>query len=100
LSAEDILRHVSSQAKALRLASLMTQPELAARAGVSVASLRRFERTGNASFELVARIAMVLRSENKFTELFELPRFTTLDEAINQPPARKRGRRKRVGGCS
>lgn len=89
---------VAEQARSLRLIGAMTQSELAARAGVSLASLRRFERTGNASFELVARIALVLRAEDKFAELFEPPRYTSLDEVIARPPARKRGRRKTLGG--
>ncbi len=78
----------------------MTQADLAARAGVSLASLRRFERTGSASFALVARVALVLGAEHKFTELFGLPAFRTFDEATRQPSTRQRGRRKTGVGTS
>ncbi len=76
----------------------MTQAELAVRAGINLASLRRFERTGQASFELVVRVAMALRAENGFAGLFDPPRFASLDEAMEQTKTRKRGRRGTRGG--
>ena len=94
LSAADILHMVSEKARTLRLSAAMTQADLAARAGVSIASLRRFERTGEASFELVARIALALRAEAGFGELFNPPAFSNLDEALSRSVPRKRGRRK------
>jgi transcriptional regulator with XRE-family HTH domain len=93
-SSEDILHLVSTKAKSLRLSAEMTQAELAARAGVSLASLRRFEQIGEASFQLVARIALALRAEEGFGALFDLPTFSSLDEAMGRTVVRQRGRRK------
>lgn len=95
LSPEDIVREISRRARSLRLLGAMTQVELAARAGVTLASLRRFERTGEASFGLVAKIASALRVEGAFDALFQAPAAACLDEAMARSrPVRRRGRRK------
>ena len=65
----------------------MRQEDLAERAGIGVATVIRFERTGRASFENVLRIAMALRAESGFDKLFELPAYTTLDESLARPDA-------------
>ena len=44
-TAEDICNHISRQLKALRKAKKLTQAELAEKSGVSLGSVKRFERT-------------------------------------------------------
>jgi transcriptional regulator with XRE-family HTH domain len=63
----------------------LSQAELAARAGVGVATIHRFEKTGTASIENVLRIATALRVETVFDKLFEAPAYTSLDEALARP---------------
>ena len=70
----------------------LRQEELATRAGVGIATVRRFEKTGAASIENVLRIATVLNAESGFEKLFEAPRYTSLDEALAQPEAAHRQR--------
>ena len=64
---------------------------------VGVATVIRFERTGRASFENVLRIARALRAEDSFERLFEMPPYTSLDEALKEPDQQRprRVRRKK-----
>jgi transcriptional regulator with XRE-family HTH domain len=94
ISPADICRHVALRARAARLAADLSQEGLAERSGVSLGTLKRFERTGAASLDVIARIAIALGLENGFDALFILPEFTTLDEVIATPVKRQRGRRK------
>jgi hypothetical protein len=70
----------------------LRQDELATRAGVGVATVRRFEKTGTASLENVLRIATVLDAGGGFGKLFEAPPYASLDEALAQPEATHRQR--------
>ena len=93
-SPADICRSLADRARAARLAADLTQEGLAERSGVSLGTLKRFERTGAASLEVVARIAIALRLESCFEGLFVPPRFTSLDEVVAAPRKRERGRKK------
>jgi transcriptional regulator with XRE-family HTH domain len=96
-SLQDILRGAGERAKQLRLMRGLLQEELAERAGVGIATVRRFEKTGTASIENVLRIAMALSAEGTFDQLFEAPAYSSLDEALARPAAleRQRASRKR-----
>ena len=74
----------------------LRQEELATRAGVGVATVHRFEKTGAASIESVLRIATVLNAEGIFDRLFEAPPYASLDEALAQPEATHRQRAPRA----
>jgi transcriptional regulator with XRE-family HTH domain len=87
----DICRAIADRARAARLAANLSQAGLAQRSGVSLGTLKRFERSGAASLEVVARIAMALRLEPGFEKLFQPARFTSLDEVIAAPRKRQRG---------
>ncbi len=91
MSPPEICQSVAARAREARLAADLSQAGLAERAGVSLGSLKRFERTGAASFEAVVRIAVALRLEAGFEELFRLPRFASLDEVVAVPKRRQRG---------
>lgn len=90
----DISRGLAERARRRRLDENLTQPGLASRAGVTAASLRRFERTGAVSLENLLRIAIALGAADEFGRLF-LPRETrSLDEIIAAPKQRLRGKRR------
>jgi transcriptional regulator with XRE-family HTH domain len=74
----------------------MRQSELATRAGVGVATVHRFEKTGTASIENVFRIATALNADAAFDELFAPPPYLSLDEALARPAitARRRAPRR------
>lgn len=90
----DIQKQLAKRVKKARLASNLTQSGLATRAGVALASLKRFEQTGEISLASLARLAFALRMEHDFENLFLPRRSETLDELIaaEHKDSRKRGR--------
>jgi transcriptional regulator with XRE-family HTH domain len=88
----ETLRALGERARQLRLLRKLRQDELAARAGVGVATIHRFEKTGTASFETVLRIATALNVEAAFDKLFEAPAYASLDEALTRPEVTTRRR--------
>ena len=91
-SSEERLGALGERSRELRLLRNLRQAELAERAGVSVATVHRFEKTGMASIENVLRIATALHAEQAFDRLFEAPAYASLDEALARPEVTKRQR--------
>lgn len=89
---------LADRVRALRLQRGWTQQELAERAGLTLATYRRFEHSGRISLERLLRIAVVLDARAGFDRLFPLPPAQSLAELAErtQQPARKRGRRNRA----
>lgn len=92
----DTLRGLGERARALRLLRELSQDELASRAGLGIATVRRFEKTGSASIENVLRIATALRAETAFDALFAPPQYTSLDDALARPARAQRQRAPRA----
>ncbi|MGK5087282.1 helix-turn-helix transcriptional regulator [Bdellovibrionota bacterium FG-2] len=86
---------MSQRAKSLRLTQNWTQQEIADRSGVGVATIHRFEKTGQVSIENALRIATALGVEATFERLFETPKYKSLDEALgpSTTSTRKRARK-------
>lgn len=89
-SFQESLRAMGERARQLRLIRKLRQTELADRAGVGSATVHRFEKTGMASIENVLRIATALHAEGAFDKLFEAPEYSSLDEALARPAAKRR----------
>jgi transcriptional regulator with XRE-family HTH domain len=83
---------MGKRARQLRLLRKLRQSELATRAGIGVATVQRFEKTGTASIENVLRIATALSAEAVFDKLFEPPAYASLDEALARPAVTARRR--------
>lgn len=62
----------------------ITQADMAARSGVSLGSIKRFERTGEVSLSSLLKIAMVLDCLGDFSELFNKPEYTSIEEILNE----------------
>ena len=62
----DFLEDLASRHKILRKNAGFTQSELAARSGVSLGSIKRFELTGHISLESLLKLAHVLNRLNDF----------------------------------
>lgn len=94
------LGELGGRARQLRLIRGLRQDELAAHAGVGLATVRRFEKAGRASIENVLRIAAALGAEGAFAQLFAAPPYASLDEALARPAvtARRRARRRERRG--
>ena len=91
----DIGLTLARRVKALRLERSWTQEELAERAAITLATYRRFERTGRISLERLLKLAVVLDARSGFDHLFVAGPATSLAELEQRArrPARKRGRR-------
>lgn len=91
---QEVRHDIAARAQARRLLLNMSQKELAARSGVSLGSLKRFETTGEISLTSLLSIALALNDLEAFAGLFSLPRPENLFKA--EPAAtRKRAGRKR-----
>ena len=62
----------------------LTQKELAERCGVSLASLKRFEQTGEISFVSLIKIAAVLDETHNFDKLFTAEEYLSIQEVIDE----------------
>jgi transcriptional regulator with XRE-family HTH domain len=94
-SYSDTLSGLGERARALRVLRNLQQEELASRAGIGVATVKRFERTGRASMENVLRIASVLGARDGVESLFAAPKFRSIDEAMSMSAAKQRQRVRR-----
>ncbi len=81
-----------------RLALNLSQTGLATRSGVSLGSLKRFERTGQISLESLVNIALVLDCLPDFEKLAQPKPITdptmTIDKILAADTPRKRGHKK------
>ncbi len=80
-------------ARAARLRQDLSRATLAKRAGVSKASLIRFERTGEISLKSLLNLAIALEAEDEFFHLFAVPDVPTIDELVAALKKRQRGRK-------
>lgn len=89
---EKIAFQLAERLKAARLASGFKQTTLAERAGVSLGSLRRFEQSGQASLDLVLRLAFALGRLDDFSTLLDGSQPQSLAELVAlYEKGRKRG---------
>ena len=93
----ELLLQLAQQAKQRRLDLNLSQEGLAKRAGVSLGSLKRFERSGQISLTSFLKLVLVLDNFSTLETLFTLNKenpFLSLDEILKSPPTRKKGRLK------
>lgn len=93
--ASEVCKGIADRVKARRLEMNLTQTGMCAKAGVTLASYRRFERTGLISLEGLAKIALVLDMEDDLQHLFSQKKYTTLDDVVAETTHRKRQRGKK-----
>ncbi len=72
----EMMAVLRSKFKARRKVLGYTQVELAERSGVSLGSLKRFERTGQISLESLLKLALVLECLEGFEKLCEKEEMT------------------------
>jgi transcriptional regulator with XRE-family HTH domain len=91
---KELMRDLAKKAKDLRLKANLTQSGLASRSGVSLGSIKRFERTGEVSLKSLLNIALVLGRLDDFDSVFSA--VDTPASLFNEEPKthRQRGRRK------
>jgi transcriptional regulator with XRE-family HTH domain len=94
LSPAEMGKSLANRERALRLLRGWTRETLARRAGVSAASLKRFETTGKASLELVLKVVHALARLEEFNKMLQPPPAQSIEELEERTAkaGRKRGR--------
>lgn len=94
---KDLQKKLSHKFKALRLFRELKRVSLAQQSGVSEASIKRFESTGEISLKSLLRLAQVLECLDTFEQIFQLPIASSLEEIEKRESGmgnkRKRGRK-------
>ena len=80
----DIAIQLAQKMKSLRKRRKITQKQLAARSNVSYATLRKFEKTGQISFESFIKICMELGLTDELNNLFSTPVYNSIEEVVNE----------------
>lgn len=95
LSTKDMQYGVAQRLKYARLSANLTQQGLASRAGVSLGSLKRFERNGEISLKSLVQLAFALRLESDISALFHPKTSASLDSLLEhaKDSQRQRGRK-------
>jgi transcriptional regulator with XRE-family HTH domain len=91
----EVAKNLAKATKEKRLSHNLSQQSLSERSGVSLAVLKKFERTGKISLESLLKLALPLESLGDFVDLFKQTSpeaFPTLDALLKQK-TRKRGRK-------
>lgn len=91
-STGDIGKELAQRVRERRLDAAWTQSGLANRSGVSLASLKRFERTGLISLEGLIRLAIALDCADGFDGLFQAKPYQSLQDVLDQEAKSKRRR--------
>jgi transcriptional regulator with XRE-family HTH domain len=88
---------IAARFKARRLAMNLTQRELAARSGVTWASLKRFERQGLIALDSLLKLALVLECLDDFDKLAEERQQIFAAQSLDALLATPASRRKATG---
>lgn len=92
---EQVAVELAGRVRQLRLARKWKQETLAERAGISLASLRRFEQAGRISLKSLLRLSLALGRLSDYELLLKPPKAASIAEleAMSAAPRRKRGSR-------
>lgn len=80
----EINNDIAQKIVRLRKRKKITQKQLAARSGVSLGSLKRFEQSGEISLQSLTKIAIALDVEDELEDLFNNVPFASIEEVINE----------------
>lgn len=91
----EVAATLATRIRELRLEQNWKRKTLAERAGVTTASLRRFETTGKASLELVLRVALALGRLSEFEDILQPAPYKSIAdfERRSSQKTRRRGRK-------
>lgn len=83
-SPTDINMEIARRMQKKRKANHLTQHQLAQKSGVSLGSVKRFERLGEISLTSLVKIAFVLDCEDDFDALFSKKEYQSIQEVIDE----------------
>lgn len=79
-----IKNEIAKRLRLRRKEAKLSQVELANRSGVSLGSVKRFEREGEVSLSSLIKLAVVLGYENDFEQLFKRKNYQSIEEVLNE----------------
>ena len=90
-STQEVMQEIAARVKSIRLEQNLSQEGLSLRSGVSLGSLKRFERTGEISLKSLIEISVSLGVMEDFDKLFV--KNTNIESLFNKKELkiRKRG---------
>ena len=91
IGSEDFALVVAARVKARRLAENFSRKTLAERTGVSEASIKRFETTGEIAFVSLLKLAFALDALQEFDALFAPKAVVSIADITQKKRARGRG---------
>lgn len=89
---DSLLTGIAERIKQRRLEKGWTQKMLAAKAGVSLPSYRRFESSGEISLRSLVMLAFALDITDDFETLFSSKRYQSIDDILQAGHAKQRVR--------
>lgn len=89
---DSLMKNIAERVRQRRLEKNWTQKMLAAKAGISLGSYRRFELSGEISLRSLAMLAFALDMTDEFDALFSRKTYQNLDELINAEQSKQRRR--------
>ncbi len=90
---KSIMQNLKDKFKQKRLSLNLTQEGLANKSGVSLGSIKRFETSGEISFESLLKLALVLNCLDDFKNIANKKdeQYETMDDLLKIKPLKKRG---------
>ena len=91
ITLSDAQNVISKQLRNLRLSKGLTQAGLADRSGVSLPTLKRFEKTGLISLESFLKLCLTLECLDKIIEATQMPeqKFSSIDDVLKNSKKKK-----------
>lgn len=83
-TAEELDKELAKRVRNIRKRRLISQEKLAAMSGVSYASIKRFESTGQISLVSLTKLAMALNLADELRELFTQVPYQNIEEVIRE----------------
>ena len=80
----EIDNDIANRMVKLRKRRKITQKALAAKSGVSLGSIKRFEQSGEISLQSLTKLAIALEVEGVLDSLFDSVPFQSIEEVINE----------------
>ena len=90
---EELSLQLAKKVRQRRLAIGWKQQTLAERSGVSLPSLRRFEKTGLISLKSLLNLTFALGQLDDFSKLFQTPAASSIKDLDKQEKLPQRGRK-------
>ncbi len=80
----EIDNDIANRMVKLRKRRKITQKALAAKSGVSLGSIKRFEQSGEIPLQSLTKLAIALEVEGELDTLFDSVPFQSIEEVINE----------------